>query len=118
MWEECGNLNRRLIKNKNIFQFNHIVGSNNRSLIVNASKSHITNFSIASASIPHSEVFESNNLVVKDRNDSYFRASVIMTFEFIVRDRFGNVRGNGYDDVLEMNATLNNAAESSIRLAD
>ncbi len=56
--------------------------------------------------------------MVKSRNDSFFRASVVMTFEFIVRDRFGNVRGNGYNDVLEMNATLNNVEESSIRLAD
>jgi hypothetical protein len=65
-----------------------------------------------------SDVFEVNNLVVKDRNDSFFRASVIMNFEFIVRDRFGNVRGLGYDDILEMNATLNNAEESSIRMAE
>jgi hypothetical protein len=38
MWEECGNLKRRLIKNKNIFQFQHIVGSNERTIVINASK--------------------------------------------------------------------------------
>jgi hypothetical protein len=67
-------------------------------------------------------------MVVAGRNDTIHRAGTIMRFEFIVRDKvieflteyskFGNLRGNGYDDVLEINATLNNAAESSMVLSN
>ena len=83
---------------------------------------------IAHASIRRSDVFEVDNKVVSGRNDTVHRAGTIMRFEFIVRDKvrefllnhakFGNLRGNGYDDVLEINATLNNAAESSMVLSN
>jgi hypothetical protein len=39
-----------------------------------------------------------------------------MQFEFIVRDRFGNLRGNGYEDVVEMNVTLNHVNESMMSI--
>lgn len=106
MYEECGNIRQRLIKPKNIFQFQHIIGSNNRTLIVNASI----------ASIEHSEVFEINNEIVPERNDSVFRAGKILNFEYIVRDRFENLRGDGYEDVVEMNVTLNNKNESMMSM--
>ena len=106
MYEECGNIRQRLIKPKNIFQFQHIIGSNNRTLIVNASI----------ASIEHSEVFEINNEIVPERNDSVFRAGKILNFEYVVRDRFENLRGDGYEDVVEMNVTLNNKNESMMSM--
>ena len=39
-----------------------------------------------------------------------------MQFEFIVRDRFGNLRGYGYEDVVEMNVTLNHVNESMMSM--
>ena len=57
-------------------------------------------------------MFEVINEIVVARNDSVFRAGKILEFEFIVRDRFGNLRGDGYEDVVEMNVTLNHVNES------
>ena len=99
MWEECGNLRRRLVKNKNIFQFNHIVGSNNRTLIINASKNTVSEGFIAQASIKESDLFEVNNQVVDGRNDSVFRTGTIMNFEFIVRDRVRFIGSRKYSSV-------------------
>ncbi len=51
-----------------------------------------------------------------ERNDSVFRAGKILNFEYIVRDRFENLRGDGYEDVVEMNVTLNNKNESMMSM--
>lgn len=106
MYEECGNIQQRLIKPKNIFQFQHVIGSNVRTLVVNASI----------ASIANSEVFEIDNQIVQTRNDTVYRAGKVMQFEFIVRDRFGNLRGDGYEDVVEMNVTRNHVNESMMSM--
>jgi hypothetical protein len=68
------------------------------------------------ASLGNSEVFEVNNEIVSTRNDSVFRAGKILNFECIVRDRYGNLRGDGYEDVVEMNVTLNHVNESMMSL--
>lgn len=61
-------------------------------------------------------MFEINNEIVPERNDSVFRAGKVLHFEYIVRDRFGNLRGDGYEDVVEMNITLNHVNESMMSM--
>ncbi len=52
-----------------------------------------------------------------------------MEFEFIIRDKvfisqcfnmiqYGNLRGIGYEDAIEMNVTLNHKIESTVEMFD
>lgn len=53
---------------------------------------HVT--CIAHASIRMSDLFEVDNKVVSERNDTVHRAGTIMRFEFIVRDKVREFRMN------------------------
>jgi hypothetical protein len=104
MYEECGNIKYRLWKPKNIFQVQHIIGSQTNKIRVDAAPAHMDNCTIR----------EVDNKVMPNLLEHVYRAGIDMTFEFIARDIFGNFRGKGYIDNLELNVTLNNVVESDV----